>query len=260
MAGLFVAGSSLFHLGRLRESEEHMRRALTTDAGGTHPAVRLFAGPDVATFCRAYLAHVLWQLGQTAEASALSEEAIQRSRQMGPFSTAISLNYAAMMQAFQCASGPALALAQESIEICRLHGFAYYLSMAEILAGWARAVQGEADEGVAQLRHGLEGLRAGGAELRLPFYHGLLAEACAAAGRPGEAMAHISNGFAFESKNGEVWALADLHRIHGDLLLGAGKLDQARASYRKAVEVARLTGARSLERRALARLGKAEGV
>ena len=67
-------------------------------------------------------------------------------------------------------------------------------------------------------------------------------------------MAHISNAFAFQSKNCELWILADLHRIHGDLLLRGGDAELARASYRKAMEAARQTGARSIELRAIKRL------
>ena len=144
----------------------------------------------------------------------------------------------------------ALARAEEAIAVCCKHGFAYYLSVAEILAGWAMAMSGDAETGVARLREGLETFRASGAELRLPFYHGLLAEACAQAGRLGEAWANISNGFAFQSKNGEVWAAADLHRIHGDLLLLNQNPLQARASYQRSLDTARLAGARMYELRA----------
>jgi predicted ATPase len=116
------------------------------------------------------------------------------------------------------------------------------------------AVAGDAERGLARLRQGLETFKASGAELRLPFYHGLLAEACALTGRWGEALANISNGLAFQSKNGELWAAADLHRIHGDLLLQKGNPLQAQASYQRSLEVARLTGARMFELRAAARL------
>ena len=136
----------------------------------------------------------------------------------------------------------ALARAEEAAAVCRKHGFTYYLSVAEILAGWAMAMTGDAEAGVARLRHGLEAFKASGAEIRLPFYHGLLAEACALAGQLGEALANISNGFAFQSKNGEVWAAAELHRIHGDLLLQNGNPQQARASYQRSLEAARLDG------------------
>jgi predicted negative regulator of RcsB-dependent stress response len=67
-------------------------------------------------------------------------------------------------------------------------------------------------------------------------------------------LANISNGFAFQSKNGEVWAAADLHRIHGDVLLRAGNPSQARASYQRSLDAARVAGARLYELRAVARL------
>jgi predicted ATPase len=116
------------------------------------------------------------------------------------------------------------------------------------------AMAGDAEQGVARLRHWLETFKASRAEIRLPFYHGLLAEACGRAGQMGEALANISNGFAFQSKNGEVWSAADLHRIHGDLLLCEGNYIQARASYQRSLDTARAAGARMYELRAVARL------
>jgi hypothetical protein len=53
--------------------------------------------------------------------------------------------------------------------------------------------------------------------LRLPFYYGLLSEACAAAGRDVDAMANVATGLAFQSKNAEVWAAPELERIQRQL-------------------------------------------
>jgi predicted ATPase len=130
------------------------------------------------------------------------------------------------------------------------------LALAEILAGWATAVEGNTTEGLVQLRHGLDSLKSTGAELRLPFYHGLLAEVCGLAGQLDEALANIANGFAFLSKNGELWAAPELHRIHGDLLLLSGDASQSEISYRLAIESAQQTGARLFELRAAACLCK----
>jgi predicted negative regulator of RcsB-dependent stress response len=92
------------------------------------------------------------------------------------------------------------------------------------------------------------------AELRLPFYYGLLAEVCGLAGQVGEALANIASGFAFQNKNGEIWAAAELHRIHGDVSLRTRDVAGAEVSYSRAVESARQTGARGFELRAVARL------
>ena len=249
--GHFVLGSCNFHLGRLEGSKTHLEQALAAFSGSSHPALAMFAGPDVGVFCRSYQSHVLWHLGSAEEAARKSEEALASARQVShPFSMAIALAYAAMLHVFDHEFDGALARAEEAIAVCCKHGFTYYLSVAEILDGWAMAMSGDAEKGVARLREGLETFRASGAELRLPFYHGLLAEACAQAGRLGEAWANISNGFAFQSKNGEVWAAADLHRIHGDLLLLNQNPLQARASYQRSLDTARLAGARMYELRA----------
>jgi predicted ATPase len=257
MAGRFLLGSSLFHLGQLAASREQMEQAVPSHDGPSHPALALFAGPDVGVFCRAYLSHLLSQLGHAEQAVAKSDEAIALARELGhPFSLAIALDYAAMFNVFRQDSKLALARAEEASAVCRKHGFPYYLAMAEILAGWATAVEGDTTAGLVQLRHGLDALKATGAELRLPFYYGLLAEVCGLAGQESEALANVASGFAFLSKNGEMWAAPELHRIHGDVLLRSGDAFEAQVSYQRAIESARQTGARLFELRAAARLSE----
>ena len=62
-------------------------------------------------------------------------------------------------------------------------------------------------------------------------------------------MAALSTGFAFASKNGEEWALAELHRVQGNLLLAEGKPEPARASFRKGLGAARRVGSLAFERK-----------
>jgi predicted ATPase len=88
-----------------------------------------------------------------------------------------------------------------------------------------------------------------GAELRLPYYFSLLAETFARAGLAGEALASLSTGFASASKNGEEWAVAELHRVQGDLLAAEGKPEPARASFRRGIQAARRSGSLAFERR-----------
>src|SRR5512133_3853813 len=111
--------------------------------------------------------------------------------------------------------------------------------MANVLTGWAKAAEGDISAGLSQLRKGLEALRDLSAELRLPYYFALLSETLGRAGQVGEALANLSTGFAFATKNREEWAVAELHRVHGDLLEADGKPEAARASYRRGIEAAR---------------------
>jgi predicted ATPase len=248
-----------FHQGHFAVSKGHLARTLAGAVGRPHPSMELFAGPDVGVFCRSYQAQVAWMLGAEEEALRKSADALAAADQVKhPFSLAITLDYNAMLQVFRQDVSAALQRAEEAAVVCRKYGFAYYLAVAEILAGWAMAMGGDAEAGVARLRAGLEAFKLLGAEVRMPFYMGLLAEACAHAGRMGEALANIASGFAFQSKNGEIWAAADLHRVLGDLLLAKGDEAQARISYQRSLEVARQGGMPMFERRAADRLAGLE--
>lgn len=255
MAGHALLGFSLFHLGQLIASQEHLEQATNVYGSRSHPALALFVGPDVGVLCRAYSSLLLWLLGHAKEAAVNSEEAIALAREVShPFSLAMALTYAVMLHVLRQESKLALARAEEASAVCEKHGFAYYVACAEILTGWATAVEGDTSAGLAKLRHGLDALQATGVELRLPFYYGLLAEACGLAGDVGEALANLATGFAFQSKNSELWYAPELHRIQGDVLLHSGNPSQAGISYGRAIETARQTGAHLLELRAAARL------
>lgn len=178
LAGNFLLGSCLFHLGNLEESQKHMTSAAGVDDGSAKSVLALFAGPDVGVFCRSYLGHLAWHRGDRIRAHQHAHEAIATANRISdPFSQAIALNYSAMLCAFEGESSACLERGAEAVEVCSRHGFAYYLAMGNILSGWARAGQGELPDGLAQLREGMDALRGLGAELRLPYYFALLAEA-----------------------------------------------------------------------------------
>ena len=260
LAGNFVVGSSLYHLGRLEAAFEHMNRAIRMHAGPAESVLTLFAGPDLGVFCHAYMAHIAWHRGEEGRAREEAAAAIAAAERMRhPFSQAIALDYAAMLHVFAGESGAALERGLEAVELCGRHGFAYYLAVANVMTGWARAAEGDLTRGLSQLREGLEGLRQLAAELRLPYYFALLAEALGNGGQVGEALASLSTAFAFATKNGEEWAVAELHRVQGDLLKAEGKHEAARASYRRGIEAAQRSGSVAFEQRLLNRVGGTAG-
>jgi predicted ATPase len=250
LAANFVLGCTLFHLGQLEASLDHMTAAIRAHTGPAESVLALFAGPDIGVFCRSYLAHLAWHREDGNRAHSHAAEAIATARRMShPFSEAIALNYAAMLHVFQGQSRAALERGREAVELCSRHGFAYYLAMANVLTGWAEAAEGDVPAGLAQLREGLQQMRRLGAELRLPYYFALLAETLGRAGLVGESLASLSSGFAFASKNGEEWAVAELHRVQGDLLSADGKPEPARASFQRGIEAARRSGSLAFERK-----------
>jgi len=249
-AGNFLLGSCLFHLGHLEESLEHMTAAMRAQGGPAESVLALFAGPHIDVFCRSYIAHLAWHREDGNHGDDHAAEAIAVANRMRhPFSQAIALDYTAMLHVFRGESRAALERGRKAVDLCGRQGFAYYLAMGNVLTGWAEAAEGNVAPGLAQLREGLEGMRRLGAEIRLPYYFTLLAETLWRAGLVGEGLASLSTGFAFASKNGEEWAVAELHRVLGQLLAAEGKAEAARASFRRGIEAARRSGSLAFERR-----------
>ena len=250
LAGNFILGSCLYHLGQLEASLDRMTAAIRAHPGPTASVLELFAGPDVSVFCRSYLAHLAWHHEDANHAESHATEAIAAARRMrNPFGLAIALDYAAMLQVYKGDSRSALELGREAVELCTRHGFTYYLAMGNVLTGWAAAVERDAASGLAQLRVGMAGMRHLNAELRLPYYFALQAETLARAGSPGEASASLSTGMAFASKNGENWAVPELHRVQGELLATQGKRELAVASFRLGLAAAQRAGSLAFVRR-----------
>jgi DNA-binding SARP family transcriptional activator/predicted ATPase len=250
LAGNFLPGSCLFHLGQLECSLKHMNEAARAHSVPAESILALFAGPDLSVFSRSYVSHLTWHREDDRQAVAHAVEAVKTAKRIGhPFSQAIALNYATMLHVFRGKSRPALEHGMEAVELCSRYGFAYYLAMANVLTGWARGAEGDVSFGLAQLRDGLAEMRRLGAELRLPFYLKLLAETLARAGLVGEALANLSTGFAIASKNGEQWVVADLYHAQGELLAGQGKAETARASFQRGLEAARRSGSLPLQRK-----------
>jgi predicted ATPase len=252
----FLLGSSLFHMGQIEASLTHMTAALAANGDAAGAVLALFAGPDIGVFCRSYLAHLAWHRDLGTEADRYAVEAIASAREMRhPFSQAIALDYATLLYVFRGDVARALERGREAVELCGRHGFAYYLAMANVLTGWAAAAHSEVSAGLAQLREGMESMRRLGAEIRMPYYYALLAETLGRAGQTEEALASVSTGFGFASKNGEDWAVAELHRVQGDLLAAATKAGPARASYLRGLEAARRCGSLAFTQRLLTLTG-----
>ena len=104
-----------------------------------------------------------------------------------------------------------------------------------MLRGWALAEQGQMEEGIAQLRQGVAGWRATGAEASTPYFLALLAETYGKGGQAGEGLTILEEALALVDKNEERYYEAELYRLKGELLLDAErKMRHAKRRTRKA--------------------------
>jgi predicted ATPase len=141
-------------------------------------------------------------------------------------------------------------------------GFASWMARGTALHGWALAMQGQSEAGLAAIRQGLAADLATGSTLFQPYFLGLLAEASGAGGHPEEGLHALAEALAVTDTAELRDSAAELSRLQGVLLLQQAVPDaaQAEACFQQALDVARHQQARSWELRAatsLARLWQA---
>ena len=261
LQGNMEVGWSHFFLGELEQAREHLERVLALYDHERHSSHAFIYGDNPATSARSALASVLWLLGYPDQALRCSEENLEilRSLVQHPYSVAFGLTVAAFLRQYLGDPSATRALAEEAVALSEAHGLAFIGAMASIFEGWARTQEGELDEGMAQMRRGLAAQLATGAELARPFWLWLLAEVCQRTGAAREGLALLDDADATVEHTHDRYWEAEIHRLRGQHLLATAEPTapaSAEACYRRALEVARRQGARSLELRAAVSLSR----
>jgi predicted ATPase len=122
------------------------------------------------------------------------------------------------------------------------------------------AVEGAPEPGMAAIRDGLGAASATGTRQFQPYLHGVLADACVAAGRIPEGLAAVRSGLDAAQSTNERFYEAELHRLEGELERARGA-DSGRsvAAFEHSIEVAQRQAAHLLELRALVSLMNGRG-
>jgi class 3 adenylate cyclase/predicted ATPase len=258
-------GGTLYHLGDLTPGRAHLEQGLALYDRQQHHHLAFRYGMDVGVWCRSYLALPLWQLGYPEQALTRNNEAITLAQELShPFSLAAALDYAAMLHCYRREGQATQEQAEAGMALASEKGFPQFLALGMIMRGWALAVRGQGEEGIAQLHQGLAAFRAVGAELGRSRTLAWLAEAYGEVGQTEEGLTVLAEALAVVDKTGERHWEAELYRLKGELRLRQDVPDEQEAeSYlRQAVAVARQQQAKSLELRAalsLSRLWQQQG-
>ena len=150
-------------------------------------------------------------------------------------------------------------------------GFVFYIAFDTMLRGWALAEQGQPEEGVCQMRKGLDAYRATGAEALLPQWMVILADLYGKLGQAENGLAVLADAQTLADKNkGERYYIAEMLRVKGQLLMQGAKdkmreaadFNEAETLFLRAIKLAQQQVAKSLELRAamsLSRLWQSQG-
>jgi len=134
---------------------------------------------------------------------------------------------------------PCVALVRQQIEFCSEQGFIFWSAAHEILHGASRAYLDGDPEGITQLEEGIRSWKKTGAALHIPTWSSYLAEAALCVGDLACAEKAVLSGVDTSEKHGDAFALADLKRLAGRVLLGQDRRNEARRAFEAAVDIAR---------------------
>ena len=251
-----VVGATLWFLGEFALAQPHIEQGLALYDPQQHSTYVQLYGQDEGVACLVHAGCLLWFLGYPDQEIQRSREAISLAQKLAhPFSVAYALSFAVWTYQFR---REARAVKEQTAAIIALsteQGFPYWLAMSAVHRGWALTEQGQGEEGIVQIRHGLAAWRETGAEMLWRYFLGLLAEAHAKMGQVKEGLAVVAEALAAVPTTGRFWE-AELYRLKGELLLKAEAEAEAEECFRQAIEVAQRQGAKSLELRATVSLGR----
>jgi|KBSMisStandDraft_5_1062788.scaffolds.fasta_scaffold00566_15 DNA-binding winged helix-turn-helix (wHTH) protein/tetratricopeptide (TPR) repeat protein len=255
-------GSTLLEIGRCSDALEHVDRASHLYSVNQPFSETLISGRDCKVLSECSAGKALWALGFPDAAMRRMQVGLEFARQLAhPQSLAYAARFVSQLHQLRGEPRQAQERALEVMRIAEEYGLELWLSVARIDLGWADAELGEVGRGVEQMQHGLSAYQATGTKIWYPVFLGSLADQLNKAQRVDEGLELIAQALTCAVRTGEGYALAELHRIRGDLLvnqsglLQAGKhpggfsrasiLSEARASFCDALAIAKRQDARS---------------
>jgi predicted ATPase len=260
-----IAMTTLYR-GRFLIAHHHLQRCVGLYKPDLHSGLMERTGIDPSVVSLSYLGYLLWFLGRPDTARQHSEQSIANAGEIRhPFTRAFALVFGAYLCQHSRDVEGTRDYANEAMIIASEHGFLHWKHQATILHGWALAELGAIDEGLSQMRAGLEGYEAMDSWLACCWFRSLLASAYAKAGLPDAALRALDSAAAIARRTGDHFFLAELYRMQGEIIFDEGgrpSATEAENLYLKSLDIAQEQNALSWELRtatSLARLWQASG-
>jgi predicted ATPase len=170
-----------------------------------------------------YAALSLWTLGYPDQALVTSRKGLALAQRLAhPHSLAFALTFSAFLHQLRREEKTVQELTEADLTLSTEQEFALWLAVGTLFRGWALDMQGQREEGMAQMHRGLAAWRATGAEGYLTYYLTLLAEACLQTQQIKEGLSILTEALELMQKTGERWFEAELYRLKGELVLQFG--------------------------------------
>jgi predicted ATPase len=145
------------------------------------------------------------------------------------------------------------------LDLAQKHTLPSYQGWGRFYRGWARARQGHPEQGLTEMRAGLEQLQSTGTQGSIPMLLTLLAETYAQTGAIQAGKTTIDRALVLAEETDARSYLAEMHRVRGLLHLREQATNEAEASFEHAIDIAQSQAARLWELRATMDLCRLQG-
>jgi predicted ATPase len=255
----YALGPTWFWLGALPVARQHLEAGIAHYTPDQHRAPVFRMGQDPGVACRGHGALTLWVLGYPAQALVRLHEALALAHELShPYSLAFARFWAAWVSQVRRDVPAVHEHAEAAVALSTEQGFPLWASMGMIVHGWALAMQGQGEEGLAQVRQGIAALRATGVAVSVPFWCTVLADVAAHLGHPEDSLQALAEAHTLVEQHEERFWEAEVYRLRGVLLLqqpGMPK-EEAETWMHRALDVACRQEAKALELRAATSLAR----
>src|SRR5262249_7449277 len=152
-------------------ARQHLEEAIARYTLDQRRALAFRMGQDQGVACQTRAATTLWLLGYPEQALARVHEALALAHELSHlFSLVHARGVAAFVSQFRRDVPAVHEQAAACVALSTEQGFPLYAAYGTSLYGWALAMQGQGEEGLAQIRQGIAAVRATGAALFVPYF------------------------------------------------------------------------------------------
>lgn len=220
-------GSTLLEMGRHAEALEHVNRASQLYSVNPYSS-SLISGRDCKVLSECSAGKALWALGFPDAAMQRMQAGLEFARKLAhPQSLAYATHFAAQLHQYRGELVQAQACAEEGIRIAEEYDLQLWMVFGRIDLGRANAELGDVQRGIEQMQQGLAAYEATETRIFYPTYLCSLADQLNKARQIEEGLAVIERALSCAEQTEEGYAIAELHRIKGDLLLDSVDLSRA---------------------------------
>jgi predicted ATPase len=224
MGGFRAVGMCSFFIGDFVAARTNLAKANAIYDPAEHAAQKFSQGTDPAVIGLSMLGWTEWFLGHSEKAEANISAALDHAENLKhPFSLAYAQCIAASV--YQCLRNAprTLELSQAANATANENNYPYWSGWATMMQGWASANLGGVEQGIKQLRQGLEIYEATGARQIKPYALVLLADLYCQTGDLKAGLKSVSEAYGDGNPTDVSFFEAEALRVSGELRKLAGQ-------------------------------------